>query len=56
MLLKAATLAIEELLSLSYSFGGPLRSDAKMLMPNETYCLEISSSRCLTFCVGKTII
>lgn len=32
-------LAIEELLSLSPSYGGLLRSDVKMLVPNKTYYL-----------------
>lgn len=50
VLLKAAPLAIEELLSLSPSFGGLLRSDVKMLVPNKTYypgsILKISYISC----------
>lgn len=54
VLLKVATLTTEELLSLSHSFGDPLRSDVKRLVPKETYYLVLSSSS-LTFYARETV-
>lgn len=53
VLLKVATLTTEELLSLYHSFGDPLRSDVKSLLPNETYYLGFILKPSYILCQGN---
>lgn len=54
VLLKAAALTTEELLSLSHSLGDPLRSDVKRSVPKETYYLGFIFKLSYILCQGNS--